>query len=207
MSLATVVSNDLVSVKLKNDDSPSFIGAWYLEDLSVCDDLIDLHNNNPDLYQGMMTLGDKQLVDKKTKDSIDLDADDDPTNPVYVKYCKEVQKVLECYMRRYTYSNRMQVFKLGNVVTQKYPKNGAYHKWHTERVGLGSGDRHLVYMTYLNDINDDGETEFFYQKLKVKPRKGLTLIWPTDWTHMHRGIPSSTEVKYISTGWYKFTGE
>ena len=31
-------------------------------------------------------------------------------------------------------------------------------------------------MTYLNDIKDGGETEFYYQKLKVKPEKGLTLI-------------------------------
>jgi len=59
-------------------------------------------------------------------------------------------------------------------------------------------------MTYLNDISDEGETEFLYQKIKVKPEKGLTLIWPTDWTHTHRGIPSQTETKYIATGWYRF---
>ena len=59
-------------------------------------------------------------------------------------------------------------------------------------------------MTFLNDINDGGETEWFYQKIKVKPEKGLTLIWPTDWTYTHRGLVSKTETKYIITGWYDF---
>ena len=62
-------------------------------------------------------------------------------------------------------------------------------------------------MTYLNDVTDGGETEFMYQKLKIKPKKGLTLIWPADWTHTHRGIPSMTQVKYIATGWYCYSGE
>jgi hypothetical protein len=59
-------------------------------------------------------------------------------------------------------------------------------------------------MTYLNDVTDGGETEFFYQKLKIKPEKGLTLIWPSDWPWTHRGIPSHTEDKYITTGWVHF---
>jgi hypothetical protein len=59
-------------------------------------------------------------------------------------------------------------------------------------------------MTYLNDVHDAGGTEFFHQKLTVLPRKGLTLIWPADWTHTHRGIVSPTEEKYVITGWFDF---
>ena len=58
---------------------------------------------------------------------------------------------------------------------------------------LPSANRHLVFMTYLNDVFDEGGTEFFYQKIKAQPRKGLTLIWPVDWTHLHRGIVSPSE--------------
>ena len=47
-------------------------------------------------------------------------------------------------------------------------------------------------------------TRFYYQKLKVKPRKGLTLIWPVDWTHTHRGIVAPDEEKMILTGWFSF---
>jgi hypothetical protein len=43
-------------------------------------------------------------------------------------------------------------------------------------------------MTYLNDVTDGGETGFFYQDVKIKPQKGLTLIWPAIWTHTHKGF-------------------
>ena len=57
-------------------------------------------------------------------------------------------------------------------------------------------------MTYLNDVYDGGETEFMFYNLKIKPRKGLTLIWPAGWTHMHRGLPSEKSEKMIVTGWF-----
>ena len=57
-------------------------------------------------------------------------------------------------------------------------------------------------MTYLNDVKNGGETEFYWQKIKIKPKKGLTLIWPTEFTHLHRGIPTPIEEKYIVTGWF-----
>ena len=30
----------------------------------------------------------------------------------------------------------------------------------------------MAWMVYLNDVEEGGETEFLYQKLKVKPKKG-----------------------------------
>ena len=56
-------------------------------------------------------------------------------------------------------------------------------------------------MTYLNDVTDAGGTEFCHQNLIVQPKKGLTLIWPADWTFTHRGVPSPTQEKIITTGW------
>ena len=108
--------------------------------------------------------------------------------------------------KEYPEANKVAVYRDSReaINVQKYPIGGAYHGWHAERGGTATGHRHLVFMTYLNDITDGGETEFMYQKLKIKPRKGLTLIWPSDWTHTHRGLPSATQVKYIVTGWYGF---
>ena len=63
--------------------------------------------------------------------------------------------------------------------------------------------RVLVFQTFLNDI-DDGGTEFKYQKLTTPAKKGLTLIWPTDFTHTHSGQISDTHEKYIITGWFGY---
>ena len=89
---------------------------------------------------------------------------------------------------------------------QHYKPNEGYFSWHTERTSTISENcnRHLVFMAYLNDVDNQGETEFYHQKLKVKPRKGLTLIWPADWTHTHRVITSPIQEKYIITGWLSY---
>jgi hypothetical protein len=62
-------------------------------------------------------------------------------------------------------------------------------------------------MTYLNTVTDEGETEFYHQKIKIRPEKGLTLIWGSDWTFLHRGIPSKSQEKFIITGWFNYTNQ
>ena len=59
-------------------------------------------------------------------------------------------------------------------------------------------------MTYLNTVDNAG-TEFYYQKLKIPCKKGLTLIWPSDFTHTHKGIINEKKEKYILTGWLNYT--
>ena len=34
--------------------------------------------------------------------------------------------------------------------------------------------------------------------------KGRCVIWPAFWTHMHKGVVSKTETKYIATGWISY---
>ena len=58
-------------------------------------------------------------------------------------------------------------------------------------------------MLYLNTVKDKGGTEFPYQQKIFSAIKGDLLIWPSDFTHPHRGIVSPTEEKYIATGWFE----
>ena len=32
----------------------------------------------------------------------------------------------------------------------------------------------------------------------------MTLIWPVDWTYLHKGCAAPNEEKFIITGWYNF---
>ena len=47
---------------------------------------------------------------------------------------------------------------------QRYDKKGHFNHWHFERGFNETIDRCLVYMTYLNDVEEGGETDFLYQK-------------------------------------------
>ena len=181
------------------NDSQMFIAGWYMDDTSMCDEIIEFHKNSPDKYEGVSARG----VDKTVKDSTDANLGGE----VLSKYALNLQTVAEEYIKKYSFCDFYAPWGvISPIIVQQYEPKGGYHQWHCERArtDMPSTTRHLVFMTYLNDVTDDGETEFFYQKLKVKPQKGLTLIWPADWTFTHRGIPSQTQEKYIATGWFNF---
>ena len=48
--------------------------------------------------------------------------------------------------------------------------------WHCEHDGRTCGSRLLLVMLYLNDVQEGGETEFLYQSLRIKPKKGTIVI-------------------------------
>ena len=64
--------------------------------------------------------------------------------------------------------------------------------------------RMLAWMIYLNDVTEGGETEFPSQEIKFQPRTGDLLFWPAYWTHPHHGLPSSSQIKYIISGWFSY---
>ena len=90
-----------------------------------------------------------------------------------------------------------------NIQIQKYEPNQGFKTWHCERSSIRQQTRCLAFMTYLNDVPDGG-TEFMYQKLTSPAKKGLTMIWPSDWTHVHKGQISKQHTKYIITGWLNY---
>ena len=87
---------------------------------------------------------------------------------------------------------------------QRYLPGEGYSDYHCERAGQSASHRMGVWMVYLNDVHDKGWTEFYYQQHYEKAEAGKLVIWPSDWTHLHRGIISHTETKYILTGWFSW---
>lgn len=100
-------------------------------------------------------------------------------------------------------------FRFGDINMQKYnASSGGYPYWHSEVYPqLPSNEalhRILLFMYYLNDVEEGGETEFHYQNRKIAPKKGTMVIAPAYFTHTHRGnIPVSND-KYIITSWVLF---
>jgi len=177
-----------------------FILMKYLKDISICDDLINFYKNSDEKGQGKMIMNNVAGYYPDRKDSTDCVLRD----PLLDKYLNSLQNVIGTYMEKFPMSKSEAAWGIvENVNIQHYKPNQGFKSWHTER-SCANNNRHLVFMTYLNDVMDGGETEWFHQKGRVKPRKGLTVIWPSDWTHMHRGVVSKTEHKYIVTGWIEY---
>lgn len=104
-----------------------------------------------------------------------------------------------------------QLYTLGTINLQKYDRRvGGYHHFHSENYPSpndstqSSLHRVLLFMYYLNDVREGGETEFYYQQRKLAPRKGQLVFAPSGFTHTHKGhIPTSND-KYILTSWVLF---
>jgi hypothetical protein len=102
-----------------------------------------------------------------------------------------------------------KMFRCGVINIQKYQAAvDGYPHWHAEICPEPSFEalhRVVLWMYYLNDVEVGGETEFYFQKLKLQPRKGTVVIAPAGFTHTHRGnIPLSGD-KYITTSWLLFS--
>lgn len=103
------------------------------------------------------------------------------------------------------------IYTIDDINMQRYTKGqGGYHHWHSEHFPhptdptQRSLHRVLLWLVYLNDVEEGGETEFFYQQAKVKPTQGSIVLAPCGFTHTHRGsIPKSSD-KYVLASWIMF---
>lgn len=185
----------------------NFIAGWYdPEMVEFTDTLMQYYESSPNKKEGIVRnqYGD---IDRVRKDKISTEVVLELSNSITRKYVDLLQKSALKYIEKYPWCNKFSAWAITQSINfQHYRPNEGFLAWHTERMSYfePAVSRHLVFMTYMNDVTDEGETAFLHQNIKIKPEKGLTIIWPADWTFVHRGITSPTQHKFIVTGWYNF---
>jgi hypothetical protein len=193
-----------------------FVGVWKnFVPRSFCQKIIDLHTKLTD---------NSSIIDGE---DVELDADSDfimdgteqfPQNNLGRSdisiLVNQVSNVLSYQCHQYLqacvqhYINHYGQLKACTLMSsdlkcQKTEPMGGYHVWHYENSSYEQANRELTWIIYLNDMPDnEGETEFLYQKRRIKPEAGTVIIWPAGMTHVHRGLTVYTQNKYILTGWY-----
>jgi hypothetical protein len=187
----------------------TFIHGCYIPD-KICDDLVHYFDEHPDrqVTGKILDADDNLAVDNSRKKSTDIGFDvnlDYYDNQLLSEYLVYLNLCIKEYEYKYERAGLMASYGLTEGLNlQKYKPGEGYKNWHCERNGVKDQTRCLVFMTYLNDVPDGG-TEFLYQQMCSPAKKGLTLIWPSDWMHTHRGQISPTTTKYILTGWLNYT--
>lgn len=190
-----------------------FIGVWEnFVPPSVCQKAIDffehtlenstyyaedLENDLTDVMDGTNQFGNGSLGRK------DLSILLNYSNP---KLNYELQQYLTActhhYVDTYDQLKNAKLIAEDNKM-QKTPPGGGYHVWHYENSGYGYHARELVWAIYLNDMPEgEAETEFLYQRRRIRPTVGTVIIWPAGMTHVHKGNTVFTKDKYILTGWF-----
>ena len=183
-----------------------FIGCWNIEDGNLLKEMIKFFDENESLQnQGLVGNG----KDLSIKNSIDITIQpSDLKNQKFEVLNKYMKKLHECYL---DYLSQYPLLKtmlddihIGKFNLQKYNKDGHFSGVHSERGSLTTLHRLFAWMTYLNDVEDGGVTNFDHYKIDIKPEGGKTLIWPSEWTHAHSGGVVKKGTKYIITGWMHF---
>ena len=184
------------------------IGAWLMPH-DIVDDIYDYWNNpENDKSKTTGTVGRDNFgksISIDIKDSIEIAIHPNNFDKPWDTYRKYLRDCADDYLLQYPDANKVQVFDIREVYNiQWYPKGGGYKIWHHENLGnYNDAHRHLVFMTYCNDLPNAG-TQFKYQNFTSPSIKGLTLIWPAAFTHTHRGQITEEYEKMVVTGWYNF---
>ena len=183
----------------------TFIREYMLSDPSICDSLVELHKKAVAANLALPgTVGPQSIVEPSVKRSTDLgigvaQKHFDLREFRFDAYMREVSGFLNSYIE--------ELMSHGGSFTMKFPPQIQWYKpgegfyaWHVDGAH-GHSDRALVFTTYLNDVTDGGGTEFHHQRMVTSPVKGKTVIFPAALTHVHRGVVSPTQHKYLLTGW------
>jgi len=151
------------------------------------------------------TYGNNTLSTNDVKEATEIYINSQEVVEPWGEYLDCLQECLDDYLLQYPFANEVNAFDLElNFNFQHYPKGGGFKELHMENRGCEfSGRRHLVFMTYLNTIDNAG-TEFPSQNIITPSIKGLTLIWPAYFTHPHKSQVCDKSEKMIVTGWYRF---
>jgi hypothetical protein len=113
-----------------------------------------------------------------------------------------LQRCFDHYTNHYDILQDLHLQSTHLKIQKTNPGEG-YHIWHCEQGNDEMSSRCLVWAIYLNNIDEAGETEFLYQKLRVPPKENTCIIWPAAYTHTHRGnVVHGEKSKYIVTGWF-----
>ena len=125
--------------------------------------------------------------------------------PLLREFWHAIGNCYKKYAVKYGGLDSIHVHKMSpQVRIQKYKPSQGYHVWHCEADNVLSSHRIIAVQLYLNTVEEGGETEFLYQKMRVPSVQGTLLLHPAAWTHMHRGNPPLKGNKYIVTTWLQY---
>ena len=168
--------------------------------------MIEFFENNQQLQgPGATGSGVRPEHKKSTDIAINPNEISGPQYKVFEDYFALLQGFYLDYKEQWPFLNTfLDKIHIGSFNLQRYLPGEHFANLHSERTHLSKLHRIFAFMTYLNDVEDGGSTDFHYYDLQIKPEEGKTLIWPAEWTHAHSGAILRSGKKYIITGWMAF---
>tara|TARA_Y100000766_G_C18908124_1_gene606927 strand:- start:475 stop:1179 length:705 start_codon:yes stop_codon:yes gene_type:complete len=188
---------EISAIPLLNTSNPSFICAWKPNSDEFLEGVIKIFDNNPLNHQ---KIGVSEIASTKSKTNkkmvSGLIANFDLNNNKVSKseyeclsiYTNFLDNCFKSYANRWEFSDydliglsppNVQIVNLKNIDKN----NLAFNYMKREGKFIQTS---FSYITILSNPSNLSKIEFYYQGISIKAVKGLTLIWPSDWTHSNR---------------------
>ena len=176
-------------IDISCNENPNFIGCWNINNNDLCESIIEFFENSKDLHTlGTTSSGVNEKIKKSTDILITPIQFKEKKYFIFNEYIKNLFECFNDYKDQYpflkTFANKLNI---GSFNLQRYLSGDHFAQLHSERTNISTIHRLFAWMTYLNDVDDGGTTDFDFYKIKIKPEQGKTLIWPAEWTHAHTG--------------------
>ena len=158
-----------------------------------CKKIIELFETSKDQIE-IFNTGRKEYTE------IDIDKFETPWSETKEKFIS----MMKTHMNKFMKDVKIQIYDfppiidMENIRIKKYlPNDKDEFKIHVDVLRSLLSKRFLVYILYLNDVEEGGETHLPKLNIKVKPKEGRLLMYPPFWTHPHAGLKPIKGTKYI----------
>lgn len=132
-----------------------------------------------------------------------------------------VTKVADASFEQYFHEQVIRYLALYNervALTLPIPPRTRMENLRIKRYSVDAGDmfqphfdaldycanRYMVFLWYLNDVLEGGETEFCDLGLRIQAKQGRLLMFPPYWMFQHAGLPPRSNDKYMISTYLLF---
>lgn len=181
-----------------NDFIRRYTGVFTPEECRELISQIEYFNENHLMWDGSERT--HRMDHRATNINVDLEVDLNAVTRINKMIFPKWKTCVDHYLNEFTVLGKKS-FIVYDCKLKKIRQGGGFHNWHYENGNYMSCGRTFVIQVYLNDDFDGGETEFLYQNRREKAVAGDVIIFPSQYTHVHRGNPPIGGPKYIASSW------
>jgi predicted 2-oxoglutarate/Fe(II)-dependent dioxygenase YbiX len=132
----------------------------------------------------MISLQDSISKNKKNRESLDNQIFECTKNAI-IQYCDDFPD--------------LEISSDSGYTLLKY-EEGQFYKQHVD--SFKQEQRALSCSFILNDDYEGGEFAFFDRKIKLKPKKGSVVMFPSNFMYPHEVMPVQNGIRYSIITWF-----
>ncbi len=164
---------------------------------SMCEDLIQRFESSANIREDVENLDNGLNI----RTNLEVNLSTEPNNETVQETLKKITELAvnkyqaELPIRTFPKEIGLEVYRI-----KKYRSGDDFNDhfdYHVDVNSHSSARRYLALQWYLNDVTDRGETFFPHPHVRVKPRRGRLLIYPSLWMYPKAEERPESNDKYV----------